>query len=219
MIKAILFDLDGTLVNSLEDLAQSANFALTKFDFPTHETKCYKYFVGDGMPKLIERVLPEQNRDEITQKAVLDCFMAHYREHYVDKTCVYEEVNGLVADLSALNLKLAVISNKAQEMAVTVTQRLLPDSFSIICGKQEGYPAKPHPALTLKLIADLGVTPQECLLVGDSGMDMAAAVNADCTGVGVLWGFRAEEELRQNGAQYIVSHPSEILNIVKELNK
>jgi len=218
MIKAILFDLDGTLVNSLEDLANSANFALTKFGFPTHETEKYKYFVGDGMPKLIERVLPEGNRDEATHKAVLDCFMAHYREHYVDKTAVYDGVGELLKNLGEMGLNCAVISNKAQEMAVTVVEKLLPKKFCFVLGKQAGFPAKPHPALTLKLIDDLGVTPQECLLIGDSGMDMAAAVNAGCIGVGVLWGFRTEAELRENGARYIAKAPNEIINIVKDFN-
>ncbi len=219
MIKAILFDLDGTLVNSLADLAASANFALTQFGFPTHETEKYKYFVGDGMPKLIERVLPEANRDPSTHKAVLDCFMAHYREHYVDKTAPYEGVKELLSRLKDESLLLAVISNKAQEMAVTVTEKLLPDTFLKVIGKQQGFPAKPDPALTLKLIGDLGVSPEECLLIGDSGMDMAAAVNAGCIGVGVLWGFRTEQELRQNGAHYTAKEPNEIFGIVKELNK
>ena len=125
MIKAILFDLDGTLVNSLADLADSVNFALNEFGFPTHETQKFKYFVGDGMPKLIERTVPEENRDADTQKAVLDCFMARYREHYVDKTVVYDGVLELLENLREMDLKLAVISNKAQEMAAAKMGSLL----------------------------------------------------------------------------------------------
>ena len=216
MIKAVLFDLDGTLVNSLYDLADSTNYALESMGFPTHETDKYRYFVGDGMPKLIERVLPEDKFTEEIHKECLRVFMAHYREHYVDKTRIYDGIEALLKKLKEKGLKLAVISNKQQQMAETVVSKLFgEDVFNIVCGKQEGYPAKPDPTLTLKIISDLGVKPEECVLIGDSGMDAAAAVNAGCTGIGVLWGFREEEELIQNGANYIVSSLDEILEVIK----
>ena len=220
MIKAVLFDLDGTLVNSLEDLADSTNYALEKFGFPTHETEKFKYFVGDGMPKLIERALPEDKRENSMINEVLTCFMNYYREHYIDKTCVYNGINELIVGLKQKNLKLAVVSNKAQEMAVTVTEKLLGKGvFEIVCGKQEGYPAKPDPTLTLKVISDLGVEPSECIFVGDSGMDMAVAKNSKCLPVGVLWGFREFKELNGNGAEFLVSKPSEILQIIGDMNE
>lgn len=218
LIKAVIFDLDGTLVNSLEDLAISTNYALKSFGFPIHETEDYKYFVGDGIPKLIERALPKENRDIKTKKAVLECFLDYYREHYVDKTTVYDGIEELLSLLYAKNIKLAVLSNKAHEMAVTVANKLLPNKFSIVYGKQEGFPTKPDASLTLQLISKLGVDPSECLFVGDSGMDMAAALNAKCFGVGVLWGFRKAEELSLNGAKRIISNPLEIVNIIEELN-
>ena len=215
MIKAVIFDLDGTLVNSLEDLGDSTNFALKKGGFPTHETEDFKYFVGDGMPKLIERALPENKRDSETVKLTLDIFMSYYREHYVDKTIPYEGILPLLEDLSKKDIITAVVSNKVQEMALTVTNKLLGNGFKIVCGKQEGYPAKPDPTLTLKVINDLGVTPKECLFVGDSGMDMAVAKNAKCTAVGVLWGFRGEEELLSHGADYVINKPQLILRILE----
>ena len=214
MIKALLFDLDGTLVNSLFDLGFSTNFALRKMGYPTHETEKFKYFVGDGMPKLIERALPENKRDSETVKTTLEIFMAHYREHFVDKTVAYDGIVGLLDNLSGY--KTAVISNKVQEMATVVTEKLLGDRFNIVCGKREGYPTKPDPTLTLEIINELGVKPEECLFIGDSGMDMAVAKNAGCVAVGVLWGFRDEDELRRNGADYIVSKPDEILGLLKE---
>ncbi|MBE6750145.1 MAG: HAD family hydrolase [Ruminococcaceae bacterium] len=216
MIKAVLFDLDGTLVNSLCDLANSTNYALNEFGFPTHETEKYKYFVGDGMPKLIERVLPDNKRDDKTQKEVLELFLSHYAKHFVDETVVYDGIEALLGEISKSGIKTAVISNKAQPMAEAVVDKLFGQRFNIVCGKQEGFPAKPDPTLTLKVIEELKVKPNECLFVGDSGMDMAVAVNADCIGVGVLWGFRTKEELEQNGAKYIVSNPSEILDIIGE---
>ena len=219
MIKAVLFDLDGTLVNSLSDLANSTNYALKEFGFPTHETERFKYFVGDGMPKLIERVLPLEHRDANTHAKVLECFMNYYRKHYVDKTCVYDGIKELISQLKEKGYKLAVVSNKAQEMALTVTNKLLGDVFDIVCGKQEGYPAKPDPALTLKVISELGVKPQECAFIGDSGMDMAVARNAKCLAIGVLWGFREMKELTDYGAEYVVSTPLEILRIIGEVNE
>lgn len=218
MIKAVLFDLDGTLVNSLEDLANSTNYALSKYGFPTHETEKYKYFVGDGMQKLIERVLPESERDNDTKQKVFDCFFAYYREHYCDKTTVYSGILRLIDELKSNGIKMSVVSNKAEEMAVTVVKKLFVNTFDIVCGKREGYPAKPDARLTLKVINDLKVAPSECLFIGDSGMDMAAAVNANCKGVGVLWGFRTKEELLSNGADYIIENPLQIVEIIKELN-
>lgn len=218
MIKAVLFDLDGTLVNSLSDLALSTNFALEQFGFPTHETEKFKYFVGDGMPKLIERVLPQDKRDAETHKKVLECFMNHYRAHFADNTCAYEGILPLLSELEKSGFKLAVISNKAQEMAAVVVEKSFGNVFSVVCGKREGYPAKPDPALTLEIIEELGVNPSECVFIGDSGMDMAVAKNAACIGIGVLWGFREENELKSNGADYIVKQPCEILEIIKNFN-
>ncbi len=216
MIKALLFDLDGTLVNSLFDLSCSTNFALEKMGFPPHETEKFKYFVGDGMSKLIERALPKDKRAAETIKTTLDIFMDHYREHFVDKTVAYDGILELLQNLS--DYKMAVVSNKIQEMATVVTEKLLGDKFQIVCGKREGYPTKPDPTLTLEIISELGVEPEECLFIGDSGMDMAVSKNAGCVGIGVLWGFRQEEELRENGADYIVSSPCDIIGILKEIN-
>lgn len=218
MIKAVLFDLDGTLVNSLEDLADSTNYALNIFGFDIHETEKFKYFVGDGMPKLIERALPCENRDEDTKNRVLKTFLNYYNEHFTDKTTVYNGVSELLAELKAMDLKLAVISNKRHDMTLKVVEKLFPDTFDTVFGKKDGYPTKPDPELTLILMNELGVEPYECVLIGDSGMDAKAAVNAGCIGIGVLWGFRGEEELKANGARYIVNKPYEITEIIKGLN-
>lgn len=218
MIKAVLFDLDGTLANSIEDLADSTEKALEKLGFPGHTLAEYKYFVGDGIPKLIERALPESVRDEKTLNTCLELFMEDYRVHYHDKTKAYDGVREMLADLKKSGLKLAIISNKAQEMAEKVVTNLFGDIFDFVAGKREGYKTKPDPALTLLVIHSLGVAPAECILAGDSGMDMAAAVNAGALPVGVLWGFRTAEELQKNGAKYLFSAPAEITELIGELN-
>lgn len=218
MIKAVLFDLDGTLVNSLADLADSTNYALSLYGCPIHNTEEYKYFVGDGIPKLIERALPEGKRSGETKQAVLAAFLKHYKEHFADKTVAYDGINELLSRLEANRIKTAVVSNKAQEMAQKVVHKIFTHKFDTVFGKREGVLSKPDPTSVITVAAEMGLKAEECLLAGDSGMDAAAAKNAGCTAVGVLWGFRTEEELLKNGADYTVKAPEEIINIIKELN-
>lgn len=218
MIKAVLFDLDGTLADSLADLADSTDYALSVLGFPTHNLNEYKYFVGDGIPKLIERALPSDKKSPEIQKRCLDIFMEHYREHYHDKTRAYDGITELLCSLKKAGLKTAIISNKAQEMAEKVVTKLFGNSFDAVAGKREGFPAKPDPSLTLEVVKEIGLTPDLCALIGDSGMDMAAAVNGGLLPIGVLWGFRTKEELLENGAQYTVSEPKQIIDIITELN-
>ncbi len=219
MIKAVLFDLDGTLVNSLEDLAASTNYALKTLGFPTHKTEKFKMFVGNGMPKLIERALPEDSRDEATKEKALKIFMDHYRVHYKDKSYVYDGMAEVVGSLKKAGFKTAVISNKAQEMTDEVVSKLLGDKFDAVCGKREGYPTKPDPTLTLEVMSNLGVNPSECVFIGDSGMDCKTAVNSGCIGIGVLWGFREKQELLENGASYIAEKPERLIDIINEINE
>lgn len=218
MIKAVVFDLDGTLVNSLEDLSASTNYALSAYGFPTHETEKYKYFVGDGMQKLIERVLPKQNRDKETKEKVFESFFKYYSGHYLDKTVAYDGIHNVLDILLKNGIKIAVVSNKKDDMAKIVTDKIFGNIFDYVTGKREGYPTKPDPTLTLEVIDILGVKPEECLFVGDSGMDMAVAVNSGCIAVGVLWGFREEQELKQNGADYIIDNPLKLAGLIKEIN-
>lgn len=218
MIKAIFFDLDGTLADSLLDLATSCNYALAKHGYNTHETEKYKYFVGDGMQKLIERILPEEYRTEELRTQVFNTFWSHYTAHYYDNTVAYKGIYELIAALKEKNYIIAVISNKADEMCQAVVNKLFPNTFDLVCGKLENYPTKPDPALFNLLTQKLGVTAAECVIVGDSGMDMKTAVNSGTVGVGVLWGFREKEELLQNGARYIIKNPLELIDILGELN-
>ena len=218
MIKAVIFDLDGTLVNSLEDLAISTNYALNLFGFPTHETDKYKYFIGDGMQKLIERVLPEDNRDSETKTKVFDAFINYYSKHYLDKTVAYDGIHNVLETLKQNGIKIAVVSNKADKMAKIVVEKIFGNIFDFVVGKRDGYPTKPDPKLTLEVIDILGVNPQECAFVGDSGMDMAAAKNSGCLAVGVLWGFRESQELQENGADYLLEKTLDIPELIRKLN-
>lgn len=218
MKKLVLFDLDGTLVNTLLDLADSCNYTLECYGFPTHDPEKYKYFVGDGMPKLVENILP---KDKYTEKLHSEClafFKKRYSEHYMDKSFVYDGIKELLSELKNRGFKIGVLSNKAHEMTTIIIEKLFGKNFfDIVYGKVEGYPAKPDPTLGLEIINDLGFTPEDTVFIGDSGNDAKISVNMNCTGIGVLWGFRDEKELRDGGADYIVNKPSEILKILEEL--
>ncbi len=217
MYKAVIFDLDGTLVNSLDDLAVATNYALGKYGFKTYPVEDYKYLVGNGMVSLIERAIGPEKLSPDSFKAVFDCFMNYYRGHYLVHTDVYEGITQAVSELKNMGLRLAVVSNKADDMTNIIVKEFFGDIFDKVTGKREGYPTKPDPTLTLKIIDEMGVKPEECIFVGDSGMDCANAVNSGCYPLGVLWGFRKKEELLQNGAKTLIKHPSEIIPFVKEL--
>lgn len=218
MIKAVLFDLDGTLVNSLYDLADASNYALTVKGYPTHETEKYKYFVGNGMPNLMERILPSEERSAEKINELLDIFLGYYKEHYLDKTVVYEGIIPLLKALKAQGIMVGVVSNKADGMTQLIIEKLLDGYFDIVQGKLEGFLPKPDPALTLLVMSKLGVKPDECIFVGDSGMDAALGVNCGAVPVGALWGFRTKEELIENGAEYTIDNPLTLLDILKDKN-
>ncbi|MBQ8203280.1 MAG: HAD-IA family hydrolase [Clostridia bacterium] len=217
MIKAVIFDLDGTLVNSLYDLADAVNFALEKNGFPTHETEKYKYFVGNGIPKLIERAVPEDSRNAETLIKVKADFFEYYTVHYADKTAAYDGMKETIDKMRASGLKLAVVTNKADNMAKAVAKAVYGDIFDVVIGLSDEFPSKPHPASTLDTVKKLSVSTDECIFVGDSSVDMQTGVNSKITPVGVTWGFRSREELKDNGACYIIDKPCELLNIIEEL--
>ena len=218
MIKAVLFDLDGTLANSLKDLADATNYALAAEDFPLRQTEEFKMFVGDGIPKMLERALPDGYKNVETVNKVKENFLKYYSVHYADSTSSYDGVDELLAKLKEMGMIIAVVTNKAQEMADKVITKLYGNTFKAVFGKREGVPAKPDPTLALIAMEELGVKPSECVFLGDSGMDVATAVNSGALPVGELWGFREEAELLENGAKYIIREPLELLDIIKEQN-
>lgn len=217
MIKAVLFDLDGTLADSLLDLAVSTNYAIGKFGFPAREVEAYKYFAGDGMPKMIERALPPAYNDESTVYKILPVFMKFYSEHYCDNTKAYSGMPELIDSLKNKEILIAVVTNKAEEMAEKVVAKLYGDKFDLIIGKREGIPAKPDPTAALIAMRELGVKPYECVFVGDSKMDVKTGVNSGAYPVGVLWGFRLKDELLDGGARSIITRPEELLEIIESL--
>lgn len=212
--KAVLFDLDGTLIDTLQDLADATNHALNHFGYESRPVENFRYYAGNGIAVMIERAMPKgtatpQHVEEL-KKVMLD----YYNVHYADRTTIYEGVPELIQQLRQKGFKLAVVTNKVENIAKTILDKLYPDSFALIFGQREGVPSKPDPTLALMAMKELGVAPEECIFIGDSGVDIATAVNSEALPVGVLWGFRDEQELRQNGAKHIISKPHELLNLL-----
>jgi phosphoglycolate phosphatase len=211
----IVFDLDGTLINSLEDLADSANHVLVQHGFPTHPVDAYRYFVGDGVRKLIERILPEEKRNDIQIEQCRQEFVAYYRIHMEDKTEVYPGMFELLKTLKEKGLKIAVATNKVHIAVAPLMAKYFPNiRFDSMIGQREGVPVKPHPKIMFDILKETGCQPSEALHVGDTATDMQLAHRAGIESVGVLWGYRPLEELQEAGARYIIEHPLDLLKIV-----
>ncbi len=217
-IKAVLFDLDGTLTNTLDDLAASTNYALERFGYPTHEIAKYRYFVGNGARKLVERALPEAARTSENIDRLLDAFLEHYSVHSLDTTAPYDGVMELIDELRRREMSLGIVTNKPDAAAQEIVADFFGDRFDFILGQRDGIPTKPAPDMPLYVMRQLGLSPEECLFVGDSGVDILTGAACGAYPVGVLWGFRDEAELRENGAEQVISHPRELLEVIDRLN-
>ena len=214
MKKAVIFDLDGTLLNTIDDLGDSVNYVLKKHNYPTFSIEEYKYKVGNGMRKLIERSLPENKRNDETIEQILAEFMAYYSEHKMDKTAPYDNIEQLLKTLKQKGVKTAVVTNKAHISAKPLMDEVFPDLFDAVIGQKEGVPTKPDPTSVFAVMKELGVSADECLYLGDSGVDMQTAKNAGIFGIGVLWGFRKADELIENGAKKLIGKPQELLELL-----
>lgn len=211
-IELIIFDLDGTLLDTLEDLADSGNYILRKYGFPEHKLDSYRYFVGDGIRKLIERILPEDKRNEEFIDEVKKEFMIYYGEHKYDKTTPYKGIIELLETLQKRTIKLAVASNKTHEIIEHVMDYYFPTiHFDAVFGQRKGIPVKPNPTIVYDILNKTNISKENTLYVGDTSIDMLTASNSGLKSVGVLWGFRTKEELLQAGADFIIEKPEKLL--------
>ena len=216
--KAVLFDLDGTLLNTLDDLANTANRVLAVKGFPTHPLDAYRYFVGEGAAKLIVRALPpEKRQDNRCIQACIEAFYEDYDLNWNVSTRPYEGVPEMLDALSARNIKLAVLSNKPDNFTQRCVAEFLSKwSFKAVFGLRENVPCKPDPIGALEVATLLDLPPSRFIYVGDTAIDMLTANAAGMFAVGVEWGFRPVEELKAAGAKLIIGHPSAILNLLNE---
>lgn len=216
MYRAAIFDLDGTLLNTIKDLATACNVALEAFNYPTHDEETYKIYVGNGIYKLVERSMPEDKRDRENVLKVKAVFDAHYAEHSLDQTKPYEGIIELLTKLKERGISCGVVTNKAHDYAVKLIQLFFGDLIEHTIGQKDGIPTKPDPYSVFEMISYFEVSSKECLYIGDSNVDVETAQAAGVDSAGVLWGFRGEEELAKAGAKYIVSTVKELEQILLE---
>ena len=220
MIKTVLFDLDGTLLNTIDDLADAGNWVCAQHGWPTHTVAEYKHFVGNGIPLLVERFSPEEARTPEQLAATLAEFSARYDAHKEDKTRPYPGMAELLDTLKAEGIQTAVFSNKADEFCGKIVEHYFGKGrFRIIRGSRKGVPTKPDPTGVYSLMKDLGAQADSTLFVGDSDVDILTGHNAGLPAVGVLWGFRGREELTAAGADALAAVPADILYYVHNANR
>ncbi|MFP4072004.1 MAG: HAD family hydrolase [Desulfovibrionales bacterium] len=214
--KAVLFDLDGTLLDTLKDMADSMNRVLRENGFPEHPVDNYRFYVGDGSWKLVFRALPEEHRDDATVERCLEAYKTVYAQHWAVATRPYPGVAAMLDGLAGQGVKTAVFTNKYQGFAEQTIERFLPgNALHPVVGIKDGTPHKPDPLGALAAAKTLGFAPGEFLYLGDSGVDMLTATRAGMYPVGALWGFRPEQELRENGAQTLIRRPEEMLDFFR----
>ncbi|MGD9910513.1 MAG: HAD family hydrolase [Candidatus Izemoplasmatales bacterium] len=219
-IKAVIFDLDGTLLNTIEDIASSANQALELLHLQSYSTDLYKVMVGDGVKQLIERLLFRQNASIDLYPELEKNYLEIYAKNASNKTAPYPGINDLLCFLNENKISSAVLSNKPHKDTVNVIDYYFRDHpFTKVYGKMEGYLPKPDPKKLNELVSELGVQKEEILYVGDTSTDMQTAQNSGLTKVACLWGFRNFEELQNESPDYIVSEPKEIIEIIKKVNQ
>ena len=216
--RLFIFDLDGTLLNTIGDLAVGCDHMLSLRGLPTHTYEEYCSFVGNGIMRLVERALPEELRTADYVKAARKDFVDFYIDHIDAHTVPYQGMVELVAELQQRGAKLAVASNKFQAGTETLIKKFFPEiEWVEICGNREGVPLKPDTALVDMILEKAALEREGCVMIGDSGVDIQTARNAGIRSVGVSWGFRSREELEENGADYIADNATELLEILETI--
>lgn len=218
MIKTVLFDLDGTLLNTIDDLADAGNWVCAQNGWPTFTVAQFKLMVGNGIPKLVERFTPPQARTPDMLACALAQFSARYAAHKMDKTAPYPGIPALLRSLRGFGVDIAVYSNKADGLCQPIIRSYFGDAFTLVRGSLPGVPNKPDPAGVTEMLRQLGAAPAATLFVGDSNVDVQTAHNAGLAAIGVSWGFRGTDELRAAGADYVVDTPEQLLALVQSIN-
>lgn len=210
-MKLAIFDLDGTLLDTIADLAAATNFALAHYGLPTHKEEEYKFFVGNGINKMLERALPEDKRNEEYITKLRSQFVPYYDVHNSDLSRPYPGMVELLKELQRNNIAIGVASNKYQEAAVKLVLQFFPGiDFALILGQREGVPSKPDPTIAYEIIEHTGIAKEETVYIGDSCVDMQTGKNAGITTVGVSWGFRPKAELESYNPDFIADDTDEL---------
>ncbi len=213
--QAIIFDLDGTLLDTLADIANATNAALTRLGFPTHPQDAYRYFLGDGMDCLVRRSVPEESHDGDTLKKCHEAILSEYKHRWAENTRPYPGIAELLSELDRRGITKAVLSNKPDALTKQTVDKLLGSfRFEIVRGARPEIPTKPDPSGAILIADELGITPGQFIYVGDTDTDMQTARAAGMFSAGALWGFRTAEELSANGAQTLLKTPIDLLSLL-----
>lgn len=212
MFKLAIFDLDGTLLNSLEDIADASNYALRMMGYPQHELSKFNHFVGDGVMELCQRILPDDSKNRVQE--ALKYFADYYKEHSNDKTVVYDGIMDVLSELKQKGIKLAVASNKVHEFSVSMVKYYFGDVFDIVLGNAPERPKKPEPVIIYDIMKSMHVSADETVMIGDSDVDIITAENAGIKSIGCVWGYRGKEELERAGADFTADKPIDILKLL-----
>ena len=214
MYKCVMFDLDGTLCDTLRDLAEATNFALRVGGYPQQPLEKYKIMVGNGLTRLMERALPAEAVMKENVMATRAAMLAYYQQHLLDYTRAYPGITALVKRLKEQGKALYVVTNKPQAQASVIVETLFPDCFAGVAGQREGMPTKPDPWGIHLFMEEGGFAAEECLFVGDSNVDAQTAAAGGLECVGVTWGFRSRQELLDAGAGWAVDTAEELETII-----
>ena len=212
--KGIIFDLDGTLVDSLHDISDAMNTVLESLNYPTHTYDTYQYFIGSGLRNLVSKALPSTNNSDEQIEICFESMINEYREICTLKTKPYEGIVELLENLTSQNIKMAVFSNKADELTKKIASEIFPNYFDTAVGLSIEELKKPNPFEAVEISKNWNLKPEEILFVGDSDIDMQTAVNANMFPVGVSWGYRTEDELKTSGAKLVINNASELIEIL-----
>ena len=215
MYKAVIFDLDGTLLDTLGDLTDSVNEMLREYSCPERSIEEIRLFVGNGMKNLVERSVPE-NFDKTKLNSAYEFFRQTYKKNMRNKTCPYDGILQCLEELQKLGIKIAVTSNKNDDAVKGLCKEYFGSLVTLAVGAREGVPSKPDPTMVNNVIEELNVEKTDCIFVGDSDTDIITAQNAGLKSIGVLWGFRDREVLEKSGADFVISQSEDILKIVTE---
>lgn len=217
MYKCCIFDLDGTLVDSIKAIAYTVNLTLKKYNLGPIDEERYKHLVGDGYKILIERALKEcGDTNLVNYEDALLTYMKYFEVHCLYEVKAYDGIKNMLNYIKENNLKIAVLSNKPHERTIENVESIFGKNyFDIVAGEQEGIRRKPDKEGVIKILDNLGINNSECLYIGDTNTDMKTGIGAGVDNIGVTWGFRDRKELEEFNPKYIVDHPSEINNIIK----